>query len=480
MSSTVATSARVSRRRLLRLASMGVMSSLVACAAPPATPEPTKAPTQPSQAQEVPSETPVSPTAAPKAAITIRFWNVWGAAREELMNQIIARFEEQNPDIKVQNLVQPFERREENLLTALASSDPPEVLMATRAELLKFADDGLIAPITEYVKAYNLDLGRFYDSEIGNMWWEGELYSMPMPTGGGITCLILINEDMFNAAGSTPVVPKTWSELEEVAKEFTELDPKGIVKIGAAVGTGAADFLAWLYCNNGSIYSEDLRQVTFASEEGVQTLEWMVRFTNEINGGVQNVIDFFAGPGEATEAQPWYNDKQLINFPNVSIFFHMKTYKPDMKWDMGPRPFNGANPNARSQGLAGEAFAWSYVLPKVLKPEVRDAAFKWVQKITYDDDGGCWFMQQQGRPSPLRECNQAQLYYDANIHWDKVLEALKTDVSVQIMPEHARVRDILNQGVQSAMFGEKTPAQALQDAAKEAQAVVDEYWSKRS
>jgi hypothetical protein len=30
------------------------------------------------------------------------------------------------------------------------------------------------------------------------------------------------------------------------------------------------------------------------------------------------------------------------------------------------------------------------------------------------------------------------------------------------------------------MFGEKAPAQALADAAKEAQAVVDEYWSAHS
>jgi ABC-type glycerol-3-phosphate transport system substrate-binding protein len=246
------------------------------------------------------------------------------------------------------------------------------------------------------------------------------------------------------------------------------------------VGTDGSAFLAWLYCNNGTIYSEDLRTVTFGSEEGVQTLDWMVRFTNDINGGVQNDIDFFAGPGEATEAQPWYNDKQLCNFANVSIFFHMQTYKPDMAWDIGPRPYNGANPQARSQGLAGEAFAWSYVVPKVLKPDVRDAAFKWVQKITYDDDGGCWFMQQQARPSPLKACNEAQLYYDANAHWDKVLKTLETDVSVQILPVHARVRDVIEQGVLSAMFGEKTPAQALADAGKEAQAVVDEYWSAHS
>ncbi|MEZ4637411.1 MAG: hypothetical protein R2856_21055 [Caldilineaceae bacterium] len=73
-----------------------------------------------------------------------------------------------------------------------------------------------------------------------------------------------------------------------MAKEFTVLDDRGIVTIGANVGTAVADFFAWLYCNNGQIYSDDLRSVAFNSEVGMETLNWMVNFTNDINGGVQN------------------------------------------------------------------------------------------------------------------------------------------------------------------------------------------------
>ncbi len=427
-----------------------------------------------------PAVAPGSGAAAPaQSEVTIRFWNVWGAAREELMNQIIARFEEENPGIKVQNLVQPFERREENLFTALASGDPPEVLMASRAEILRFANDGLITSIDDYVTANNLDLSRFYDSEIGNFYWKDKLYSMPMPTGGGVTSLTLVNYDMLRAAGHEDQVPATWAELEEMSRAFTELDDKGIVKIGATVGTMASDFFGWLYCNSGNIYNNDLTRVDFGNEQGVQTLEWMVNFTNEINGGVQNVIDFFAGPGEATEAQPWYNDAQLINFPNVSIFFHMQTYKPEMQWDMGLRPYNADNPAAKSQGLSGEAFAWGYVVPNVVTDARREAALKWLQKITYDEDGGGWFMMQQGRPSPIKAVNEDPSFYEVNPHWDKVLKSLESDVSVQILPIHAQVRDIVTQGVQAAMFGDASPAEALARAAEQAQAVVDSYWSQQ-
>lgn len=453
---------QLSRRDMLRLMGGATAAGFLAgCVAPAAAP-----------AGEA------GAAAAPAAAATtVRFWNVWGAAREELMNQIIAQFQEENPGITIQNLVQPFERREENLFTAIASGDPPEVLMAARSEVLKFADDGLISPMTQWVADNGLDLEKFYSSEIGNFYWKDELYSMPMPTGGGVSGLILVNGDMLAAAGKEMTVPATWAEMEALAKEFTEIDDKGIVKVGATTGDGAADFFAWLYCNNGRIYSDDLRQAAFASEEGVATLDWMVRFTNEVNGGVQNVIDFFAGPGEATEAQPWYNDAQLMNLPNVSIFFHMQTYKPDMVWDMGLRPYNDANPAAESHGLSGETFAWGYVVPNKVQEATRDAAFKWVKKITYDEDGGGWFVLQQARPSPIKSVNEDQSFYDVNPHWDKVLKSLESDVSVAILPVHARIRDIVQQGVQAAMFGDATPADALAEASAQAQAVIDEYWS---
>jgi len=192
------------------------------------------------------------------------------------------------------------------------------------------------------------------------------------------------------------------------------------------------------------------------------------------------VIDFFAGPGEATEAQPWYNNTQLVNFPNVSIFFHMQTFRPDMQWDMGLRPYNDSNPGAKSQGLSGEQFAWGYVIPKAVAGPHQEAAFKWLQEITYQPESAGWFVQQQGRPSPIMAVNEDQTYYDVNPHWDKVLASLASDISVAILPVHARVRDIATQAVQAALFGDAAVADALATAAEQAQAVVDEYWTTQA
>lgn len=465
----------ISRRQMLKYMGLTLAGgSLAACA--PAVAE-TAAP-----ATGVPQATAIPPTVEFTKAppVEVRFWNVWGAAREEMVNKMVTDFNAQHPEIQAVNVLQSNERYAENIITALNSNDPPEVIMVARSVLLKLAADGVILPMDDLIKKYEIDLSKYFASEIGNFQWNNKQYSLPMPTGGGSTSLMLINEDLFAQEGITPTLPKTWKELEEVAKEFTVFDNKGIVQLGTNVGVDVSAFFAWLYCNNSTIYSDDLKSTNFASPEGIETLEWMAKFTKEINHSVEDVLSFLPIAGEAQESHPWYNNKQAIHFENVSIFVAMNTYSPDMKWDLGLRPYNGDNPNAKSQGLGGEQYAWGYVIPTKIAPERQEAAFQWIKRICYDDEGACWFMKQQSRPSPLIACNNDPAYLELNPKWDKVLKSLASDVTLKIFPDHARVRDIVDQAVQATMFGNSTAKDALTDAAKQAQAVIDDFWKAYS
>ena len=67
--------------------------------------------------------------------VKLTFWHWWGVQREPLMEQIIADFEAEYPWIEVEQVVQPWDRRSEKILTALAGGNPPEVIMAQRYEV---------------------------------------------------------------------------------------------------------------------------------------------------------------------------------------------------------------------------------------------------------------------------------------------------------------------------------------------------------
>ena len=414
------------------------------------------------------------------SAVTIRYWNWWDVGRQALMDEIIAGFQEEFPNITVENVPQTWDRRDEVVTTALAGGDPPEVLMASRQEIVRFADSGAIVPINAYVEAEEIDLSAYYESEIASMWWKDQLYALPMPTAGGETGLYFYNTRLFEEAGLDPTAPPvTWDDLDAAAAALTKLSSDGAIEqMGVGLGVNNSAFLAQLYCNNGALYSDDLKTVTFNSEQGVETLQWLLDFVKKHYGSQQAVLDWDASvqPGE----DRFHQERLAIQFQNVSQFFHLKDKAPDVQYSVSFRPYNSNNPDAKSQGVAALTFGWGYIIPVGLDPAVEEAAFKFVKRITWDDAGACWFMTQQERPSPLIACNENPAFAEVNPHWDKVQQMLETDVSVGVVPVQSEILQVLMDYVDLVGFEEMSPQEGLDAAAEEAQGILDDYWSSAS
>jgi len=417
--------------------------------------------------------------------IELEFMNWWGAAREALMDTLIGHFQAENPCIRIINQVQPWDNRSELLATAAASSNPPGIIMSTRPETYQFAISGLIIPIDSFVEESGIDLSVFYDGEIGIQYWNGELYGLPMPSAGGLTGMFIYNKDMMRDAGFDPESPpKTWQELEEISTAITQADPLGIDVMGTSVGSQDSNFVSWLYTNNGKYVSDDGRTLLFNSPEGIETLEWMINFTNNINGGVENVSDFFQGASFSEGDHPFYDNEMAFLPVNTSFFGHYQVNAPEKyddtsHWGVMLRPYNGDNPDARHTGVTGYGFSggWAYTIPTAHPPEKQAAAYKFAEFIGIHPLGGCAFLFAQNRPSPVRECNEDPAYYDANPYWATVLEGLATDTSVPITPVQGQIAEVLSNHIEEALFGIKSAADALNDAAAEGQAILDEFWS---
>ena len=353
-----------------------------------------------------------------------------GGAREPLMDTLIGHFQEANPCTSVINQVQPWDNRAELLATAAASSNPPGIIMSTRPETYQFAINGLIIPIDAFVEAEGTDLSVFYDGEIGIQYWNGELYGLPMPSAGGLTGMFLYNKDMLRDAGFDPEnPPETWQELEEMAAAITVADAMGIDVLGASVGGGDTSFVSWLYTNGGQYVSDDGRTLLYNGPEGIETLEWMINFTNNINIGTENVADLFQDTSFAQGDHPWYEDIQAFLDINTSFFGHYNVNDPEGyadadHWGVMLRPYNGDNPDATHAGVTGYGFSggWAYTIPAAHPMEKQAAAYKFAEWIGVNELGGCAFLFAQSRPSPVKACNENPAYFDVNPYWATVLE----------------------------------------------------------
>ncbi len=418
--------------------------------------------------------------------INLEFMNWWGAAREAYMDELISHFQAENPCISIENQVQPWDNRAELLATAAASSNPPGIIMTTRPETYQFAMSGLIIPIDAFVEQHGTDLSVFYDGEIGIQYWNGELYGLPMPTAGGLTSLFMYNKQLMAAAGFDPESPpETWQELEAMAAAITVGDPLGVDVLGVSPFATDTDFVNWLYTNNGKYVSDDARTLLYNSAEGVETLEWMINLTNTINGGVENITDFYQDASLPEGDHPWYDSELAFMSINTSHFGHFNVNRPELYadtsyWGTMLRPYNGENPEATHAGVTGYGFSggWAYTIPKEHPPEMQEAAFKFAEFIGTHELGGCAFLFKQGRPSPVKACNENQAYYDVNPYWGVVLAGLETDTPVPITPVQGQLAEILRNHIEEAFFGMKSAADALNDAAAEGQAILDEFWAE--
>lgn len=470
----------ISRRQFLGVSAAAIVGA--AAAACGATPTATPVPKPPAGA----TAAPVAPTPAPAQKVKIAFANWWGAQRRPLMDKVIEEFMKVNPNIEVENQEQTWDNRDQLAATIMASSTPPAVVMSTRIETLKYAKQGLIIPITPYVQAAKLDVDKlFYAGEIANQRWNNELWTFPMPTGGGNSCIYWYNKTMLKKAGLDPdKPPKTWQELEEVGKKCQVKKGNAIDILGACTTASGSftDFVYMLVCNGGHFASEDAKQITINSAEGVDTLEWMVNFENSINGGISAIIDYWKDNNDTSPDGRFYKERTAIWWQNVSAFSHLKTQAPAIyddptRWGVALRPYNGKNPKAKSQGETGLAFAWGQVIPKAVPKAQQDAAYKFIEFLSTNEKGVCYFLFQQDRPAPLKSCNDNPEYKKNNPYWDIVMQGLQNDTSSPVTPVQNEISSIMNESIQKAFFGTMKPKAALDEAASKCQPILDKYWS---
>jgi len=417
--------------------------------------------------------------------VTVTWMNWWGGAREEIMLEVISQFEEENPNITVENQIQPWDNAVQRRATAIASQDPPSLIMTPRVEMLKFAVEGLIIPIDSYIEGSDFNPDEvFYESEINNCRWEDETYSYPLPMGGG-EYTWFTNKNVLRDAGMDPEInPSTWQEVEDIVAATTVVEDGAIQQIGLS-GVGSGSFPNWLYCNNGKYYSDDARELLFNQPEGVETLEWMLHIMEDYYGGFEAQNAFFEGTDLQAADHPFYTDKQAMLPTALPSFFHFETFDPEMyadpdQWGVFLVPHNGNNPNAESISISGFHFGWNQLIPKGLDRPEQDAAYKWLQFFTANEEGGCYFLVQQHRPSPIRACNDKPEYSEGNPYWDKVLEGMQIELSVPISPVQGEVGDLVNEALEEVWFGMTEPQAALDWAYDQAQPILDDFWSENA
>jgi ABC-type glycerol-3-phosphate transport system substrate-binding protein len=234
----------------------------------------------------------------PDGQITITFWHSFISSTIPALNDLIKKFEEENPGIRINAQYIPSgDALIQKLITAVQSKTAPDISWLHSDFLEDLVKADAIYKMEDFIKGENgisdEDLNDIYPALLQFSSWKGTLYSLPMEA---TNLALLYNKDMFRAAGLDPEKPpKDWDELYRYAKQLTidkdndgKTDQTGFfVPIYPAAGP-LGSWMVWqwqpyLWQAGGDIIDDAQSKVLYNDQEGVRALEFWQRIFRELN-----------------------------------------------------------------------------------------------------------------------------------------------------------------------------------------------------
>lgn len=153
-------------------------------------------------------------------ATVIRFYG----SDAEYNQNIIAGFEAENPDIKVEIVPVDFDNAEQVIKTGIASNDPVDVSFFWGSQINAFTEDNMAYDLTPYLTENDNEWkNTFVPAYIDAGMVDGKYYAVSYQP---VIETIFYNKDLFEQYSVK--IPETWDELVEACKVFKENEIYGV------------------------------------------------------------------------------------------------------------------------------------------------------------------------------------------------------------------------------------------------------------
>ncbi len=389
-----------------------------------------------------------------------------GGPIAKYIDDTAAAFQKENPGIKVTPIYAgTYQDTIVKALTAHKSGTPPVTSVLLSTDMFTLIDEDAIVPIDNFVKTADDKawLGSFYKAFMLNSQTGGKTWGVPFQRS---TIVMYYNKELFKEAGLDPnKPPTTWAEMADAAKKLTRKDASGKVTTWG-VQIPSSGFPYWLFqalaVQNGVAMANDAgNAVKFDDPKVVEALQYWVDLTKQ---GVHppGIVEWGTTPKDFFEkkvAMMWTTTGNLTNVKNNAKF--------DFGVAMLPAKAQKGSPTGGG----------NFYIFKKSTPAQQEAAFKFIKWITQPERAAQWSLttgyvavseaaygtdtlRKYGRDFPAALVARDQLPF--------ALAEFSTH-------DNQRVTKALNDGLQAALTGSKTPAQAMADAQREADRLLRGY-----
>jgi multiple sugar transport system substrate-binding protein len=393
----------------------------------------------------------------PKQPVTISFQSWVGESPQ--FKEFAAQFQELHPNITIEFQNVPAGRARDKLITQVAGGAAPDVVYMDSSTVEDFASREALVNLDGYIAGSDhVETDDYIGGFKASADYQGSLYALPYD---GETTGLFYRTDLFEKAGVAEP-PKTWEELEAAAAKLTNPAEKTYGWIMFAPEA----FYYWypfLWQAGGELLSEDGKSVAFnsaAAEEAANFYIGLTRYSprDYLNSNSwDGRVAFATGKVAMYMAGSWFGGEMKASFPDING-----------KWDVAPLP---EGPEGCATTLAGDHLAIT------AQSENVDAAWLWVEFLSQEKNMKTWTYG--SKTSTLLPPRQSLLDDPAltkhNPWLQGFAENMKCAVTSNItQPAWPQIeQEALNPALGEAIYGDISPTEALERAAREAEEFID-------
>jgi len=410
--------------------------------------------------------------------VTITYLTHWSGPQVDQLKQAIAAYNKVEPNVTINVRTVPFGNLLTTITTQGGSASGPTIMGIYNLWMPQLVQDDLLAPAPDT----NIqDIQQAYSSSINSaVQVNGKTYGYPNEVD---LYALNYNKALFQEAGIAGP-PRTWNELVSDAKKLTKRDSSGnFIQQGFGIinswNSGVVHpWLSLVNSDGGQLLSSDHKPLlnTTPSEE-TTNLYYQLIFTDKTTDPAMNQAN-------ASTTGPF-----LDNFANgkTAMIIMANWWESDLQASMGnkftnvataPIPVGPSGNQSRSV-----SYSWSTVVNSHASQAEQDAAWKFLKWLNGPQSGqngssamGDILMGMGILPSRTTDLQAHQSQLNSPFISTYVAE-LPNSMAFPTVLGGDELTTSLQKSIESVMFGQNSPQQAMQQAQANLSQILSGYYS---
>jgi len=375
------------------------------------------------------------------------FLALYDGLRPEYYHDLERAFEQANPDIDLEIIPVDWDKLHDKLLVSIAGGRPPDLSVIGTRWLLEFLDMGVVEPIEKHLSKElldNIEPGTM-EARINNI-----LYALPVAAGPRF---LYYRSDIFEEHGIAGP-PDTFEEMLAYAQKIN--DPPNLYGVGMSGKkyVELTEFAYYLLGNDGYFFEINpdgsYGKCRVNDEAGVGALTFMNDLVNKYKVTQPGVTAY-----RRDEVQDLFVSGKLgIILIGAYTDVILRQRGVTFKWNYGLMP--------RFAGKDRHSLMITDSIMMFEASKDKGAAAKFLE-FFYQDKWRFEFDKMVGFPPVLKSVGKMP-YFQAPIY-KVMVDSMPGAKGWPLIPEWAECNDIIWDAIEATFLGQKTPKQALDEAA---------------